>query len=170
MCWYYEPLIKLETLPYRTLRATFTLSVMPSLEVHGRILPSLDAGGQLLVLDALNLQGLDTFHLMECALPYTGWSLNLIQEGDSPVSTTVPLQLTLGPEAAVTIHTRIRPSLFSESAVKWKSEAEEYLSHLVSTSNNNSKYPPQAVLRWQVTGVGGDQTTAVGFTVIDIAR
>lgn len=138
MCWYYEPLVKLEALPYRTLRATFSSSALPSLEMtawsgplasSATIVASGDNGsdsdvreGRMLVLRGLNLQGIESFTLKEFEILGGGrkWKAFLAGKGKEEEESgsgamTVKLGHAVGPESAVVLHAILSCSSLSSS-------------------------------------------------------
>jgi hypothetical protein len=121
MCWYYEPLVKLEALPYRTLRVTFSASALPSLEMTAWSGPlaggagvvshvaSDSREGRMLVLRGLNLQGIESFALKQFEIlggdDSAKWSAVLTgKQKEESENATVKLDHVVGPESAVVLH------------------------------------------------------------------
>jgi tetratricopeptide (TPR) repeat protein len=138
MCWYYEPLVKLEALPYRTLRATFSANALPSLEMTAWSGPlagsvTIAARGEngsacdskekrMLVLRGLNLQGIESFILKELEIFGGGggnWKAVLAgkqkEEEDGSGAMSVKLGHVVGPESAVVLHAILSSSSLPSS-------------------------------------------------------
>jgi len=158
MCWYYEPLVKLEALPYRTVRATFSANALPSLEMTAWSGPlagratiaargangsaSESKEGRMLVLRGLNLQGIESFTLKEFEiLDGSGgggngkWKAALAgkekAEGGGSGAMNVKLGHVVGPESAVVLH-----AILSSS-----SQPSSLSTPLSSTQNGGKLFP-----------------------------
>jgi trafficking protein particle complex subunit 8 len=176
LCWYYEPLVKLDSLPHRTLCASFTASVLPSLEVEASLSPSSagPSGGKLLVLRGLNLQGLESFQLNQLTSLSRCWQLRLVDGNDdhSPASSqVVPLSYRLEPQAAIAIHAHVVDVRTSDSTTPGLEHAVQYLasgelSSLRTPSDDVGLHKPiNLLLRWHASGTPGTHR-AEGFHVI----
>ncbi len=79
--WCYEPVVKLDSVRFRTLRVTYSAAVQPSLDlaaaaVAGRSVP----GTCLLQLRGVNRQGVEALRLTELACPGEAWQLSRLQQ------------------------------------------------------------------------------------------
>ena len=194
LCWYYEPLVNLETLPYRTLRATFGTSALPSLEMRGWCAPVAGGAGseRLLVLRGLNLQGIETFTLREFRLLEAGqWCAAPVaeveeEEEGEKVSSTATVQLNdmvVGPESAVALHAILSHSTTTSNTVEQQHQVappeQQYLvggELQVSSSLGGKKAaatetspPTHLMLNWEATGSEA-AAVAQGFAVVKIER
>ena len=182
MCWYYEPLVKLEALQYRTLRASFHASVLPSLEMMGRSGPLPGTERRLLVLRGLNLQGIETFSLKKVSLLGGRWHAVLAGQKESGVepAASIALDHTVGPESAVVIHALIShgadgvESLEEQGALL--APALEYLANkefpsqtaAASVSMEPHEPPNRAVIQWEATGIADG--VVEGFNFVHLQR
>ena len=191
LAWYYEPLVKLHPLPYRTLRATFSVSVLPALETTGWAgqLPGSD-GQRLMVLKGLNLQGIEAFKLQEVEV--MGEDRDVRQAGQEKFSqekhlqarSVVSLEHVVGPESAVVLHMVLSPAA-SPPEGRPTTVAERYLidgecrpasQALPRTSSRNgnsstaaaTERPLYTLLRWEASGIAQD--TVEGFNVVRVGR
>ena len=175
LCWCYEPLVKLEALPYRTLRATFTASVVPSLEATASLGPAAGpSDARLFMLRGLNLHGLNTFELRQLAFLGGGWSATLAGQsggGEAEATGALPLEHSLAPESAVTLHVHLKKRA-SESGLEKEEGASAAECHLAASG----AAPPrgggaslQALLRWEAAGLPGSEPV-YGFSIVRAQR
>jgi hypothetical protein len=173
MCWYYEPLVKLEALPYRTLRARFTASALPSLEMiawsgplalgtsHSSTVSGHDGTddnkeGRMLVLRGLNLQGIESFTLKQFEIFGGGsdgekWNAVLAgKQKENGGDAIVKLGHVVGPESAVVLHALLSsssslPSTTGQMIFDEKlSTAQQYLADAEAKLQNKNKIPASA--------------------------
>lgn len=181
LCWYYEPLVKLEALPYRTLRASFHVSALPSLEMMGWSSPLPGTDGRLLLLRGLNLQGIETFTLKSFSLVGGRWhAVRAGQQGsDVAPATTVGLDHVVGPESAVVVHALLSRVAEGENAEEQQDALPQALQYLSSkefpalpaaaVAPNAAYEPPsRAILQWKATGLA--EGVVEGFNNVYILR
>jgi hypothetical protein len=110
LLWYYEPIVRLEGLRHRTVRASYSSAVLPSLQLSAGVVAGLgEPGSFLLRLQALNLQGLESFTLRGISCTGGGWSISQLDAG-AEAGSSVDAGAVLGPEGAATLHYLLWPT------------------------------------------------------------
>jgi tetratricopeptide (TPR) repeat protein len=186
--WYYEPVVKLDALRFRTLRASFTASTLPSLQLAAAVAPAASSPGRyLLQLQALNLQGLETFALQQLSVPTAAWAASHLA-GVQPAGEqrgSLALDVELAPESSAGLHFHLAARDGAAGAGDGGlSPAEAYLYAAGASAaprepqpggkapaGQGAPPPPpvDAVVKWRATSVAGGQAVS-GFHVVHRAR
>lgn len=116
MVWYYEPLVRLDSLRFRTMRSSFSVVALPSLTLSASVLagvPGVRPGAALLQLHASNGQGQETFHCTHLSCPDGAWLLRSLQQDRQPVpqggshsqsSSSVELDVLVEPDSSAALN------------------------------------------------------------------
>lgn len=173
--------MKLEALPYRTLRATYSASVLPSLEVSGTLLPSMGAdSGRLLTLRGLNLHGLSTFQLTDLVLPSSTWAASVVGSEGRPHNGLFPLGDQVSPDSSTVLHIQLHPGNAAATLDDQASAAERHLRTAEAAprrpaaaadgvQQQAATMPSNLMLRWRSEGLP-DAPAVEGFSMIPLRR
>ena len=184
--------MRLDALRFRTLRAAFVASTMPSLHLAASAAPAAGAPGSfLLQLQGLNLQGLEGFKLTGLSLPGGAWVARELADESEPgagqARSSLALGVDLGPEASAGMHFHLTPRAGAAGEPSALSPVEAYLCGSTAPAGApagapeqrgadgkpplglSSVQPVHAVLKWTTTGASGGPPAA-GFHSISKVR
>eukprot|EP00887_Chlorella_sp_A99_P001561 scaffold8.g1561.t1 len=125
MAWYYEPLVRADSLRWRTLRSSHSVVALPSLHLAAGALagtPGMPPGACLLQLQVGNSRGQESFRLTRLSCPDGGWHLHSLhgvrQAEQPPVALAAPpsssssseqLDMQVPPDSSATLHFVLQP-------------------------------------------------------------